>query len=161
MIYLIMGVVFMLAILVCPIILIALHQKNNKKIKTVENEYNQRLELANSALEELRNEYELMFDDIKYKELSYSDVNTIVDDIIDEIWNQKYQMNYILRGVDVIPNMTTDISEMSKEVIESINMNLWTNIDRYYDRAYFGAKIVRRVELLFVDYTNRHKPPIK
>lgn len=170
--YLIMGLLIMLAIVVTPIVVLILMNKNNKKIKAITDDYDKRIAeltinyekrllLAEKANEDIRNEYQSMFDDIHYKTLSYTELNEIIDSIVDELWNQKYQTNYLLRGVDIIPDMDGDIAEMAKEVTASINSNLWANIHRYYDSDYFGAMIVRRVQLLFIDYINRYKPPTK
>jgi hypothetical protein len=167
-----MGLLIMLAIVVTPIVVLILMNKNNEKIKAITDDYDKRIAdltinyekrllLAEQANDDIKNEYQSMFDDIHYKALSYTDLNEIIDSIVDELWNQKYQMNYLLRGVDIIPDMDGDIAEMAKEVTASINSNLWANIHRYYDSDYFGAMIVRRVQLLFIDYINRHKPPTK
>lgn len=170
--YLIMGLLIMGTIVVLPIVVVTLVCKNNKKIENIRNEcdkqifeltrsYEKRLILAEQTNEDIRNEYQSVFDDIHYKALSYTELNEIIDSVVDELWNQKYQMNYLLRGVDIIPGMDAEIAEMAKEVVASINKNLWANIYRYYDDEYFGAMIVRRVQLLFIDYINRHKPPAR
>ena len=171
-IYLIIGLLAMMSLTVCPILMLVFRYKVNNDINDIANKYDKeineltkdyekRLFLAENEANVIKEEYQNMVDDIHYKPLEYTELNTIVDDIVNELWSQKYQMNYLLRGVDVIPDMTNDIAEMAREVVSSINQNLWANIDRYYDRAYFGSMITRKVEILFIEYTNRHKPPSK
>lgn len=169
--YLIMGLLIMLALIVYPLIfilhtretkkLISMREEYEKKIKDLTDTYNARLTAAEETNEALRIEHDTMLDNIGYKDLSYEQVNTIVNDIIDEIWTQKYQLSYLLRGIDIIPDMGHDVAEMAGDVTRAINENLWINILKYYSKEYFGAQMARQVEMLFIDYTNKHKPPSK
>ena len=93
--------------------------------------------------------------------LSYEQCNTILENVIDDIWKNKYFLDYRLREVSIIPNMDQEITLFTKEVLASISDRVMLDLLRFYSHDYIVAKILRKSQMLFVDYTNTFKPNTK
>jgi len=93
--------------------------------------------------------------------LSFKECNEIVDYITNDIWKNKYFINYRLRDLTMIPNMDDEITLFVKEVINSISNNVMTECLKYYSHDYLIKKITRTGQSLFIDYTNSYKPNTK
>ena len=93
--------------------------------------------------------------------LSYKECNEIIDNIIDDIWKNKYYISYRLRDISIISHMDEEISVFVKEVIDSISNNVMIECLKYYSYDYLIKKITRTGQMLFIEYTNNHKPNTK
>ncbi len=93
--------------------------------------------------------------------LSFTECNEMVDYIIDDIWKNKYFLNYRLRELTIIPSMDDEITLFTKEIIDSISPNTMVEILKYYSYEYLIKKITRKAQMLLIDYTNTYKPSTK
>lgn len=93
--------------------------------------------------------------------LSFDDCNKIIDDIINDIWTNKYYLNYRLRELTIIPDMDAEINSFVKEVTTSIGSSVMLEILKYYQYNYIIKRITRKSQMLFVEYTRTFKPPTK
>lgn len=93
--------------------------------------------------------------------LSFKECNEIIEYITDDIWKNKYYISYRLRDVSIISQMDNEIAEFVKEVIGSISNNVMSECLKYYSYDYLIKKITRTGQMLFIEYTNTHKPNTK
>lgn len=93
--------------------------------------------------------------------LSFNECNDIIDYIVDDIWKNKYFINYRLRELTIIPAMDDEITSFVKEVVGAISDNVKMEIIKYYSYDYMIQKITRKSQMLFIDYTNNFKPSTK
>lgn len=93
--------------------------------------------------------------------LTYEEVNVIIEGIITEIFNNKYLLYYKLKEITVIPKMDEEITNITKEVINAFSDTLIHEIGKYYSKDFLVIMITRKVQILLVDYTNNHKPNTK
>lgn len=93
--------------------------------------------------------------------LSFSECNTIIDDVIDDIWKNKYFINYRLRDLTMIPSMDEEMQAFIKEVTSAIGNNTMNAILNYYTFDYVIKRITRKAQMLFIEYTNTYKPTTK
>ena len=93
--------------------------------------------------------------------LSYEDVNVIIEGIITEIFNNKYLLYYRLKEITVIPKMDEEVTNITKEVINAFSDTLIHEFNNYYSKDFLVKMITRKVQILLVDYTNTHKPNTK
>ena len=93
--------------------------------------------------------------------LSYDDINVIIEGIITEIFTNKYLLYYKLKDVRVIPNMDEEITTITKEVINAFSNDLIHEISKFYSKDFLVMMITRKVQILLVDYTNNNKPNTK
>ena len=93
--------------------------------------------------------------------LSFEECNTIIDNVVDDIWKNKYFLSYRLRDLTIIPNMDNEITEFTKEVLNSISDRVKVETMRYYSHDYMITRITRQAQMLFVDYIDKFKPSTK
>ena len=93
--------------------------------------------------------------------LSYEDVNVIIEGIISEIFTNKYLLYYKLKEITIIPKMDEEITTITKEVINAFSDTLIHEIGKYYSKDFLVMMITRKVQILLVDYTNNNKPNTK
>lgn len=150
-----------LAFIVWPTILFVTFRIDKKRKTDYEYNIKETEESHMIILNRTKMDYEKQLSDMHYKELSYDEVNQIIEDIINDIWTNRYFMHYTLKDASVIPNMDEDIANITKDVCEAIGDNIWVNIRKYYKADYFIQKITRRATILCMDYIKQHKPPSK
>jgi len=93
--------------------------------------------------------------------LTFEDCNKIIDDITNDIWQNKYFINYRLKEVVIISNMDKEIASFTEEVIHSIGDPVMVEALKYYSYDYIIQRIVRKSQMLFIEYTNTYKPSTK
>jgi len=93
--------------------------------------------------------------------LSFNECNEIVNYIIDDIWKNKYFINYRLREITIIPSMDSEITQFVKEVTSAIGDDVMIEILKYYSKDYIIKKITRDAQMLFIEYTKTFKPSTK
>lgn len=93
--------------------------------------------------------------------LTFDECNIIIDNIIDDIWNTKYYLNYRLRDLTMIPSMDTEISKFVEEVYKGIGDPVKLELLKYYSYEYLIQRITRKSQMLFVEYIDKFKPNSK
>lgn len=93
--------------------------------------------------------------------LSFEECNRIIDNVIEDIWKNKYFLSYRLRDLTIIPNMDNEITDFTKEVLNSISDRVKVETMRYYSHDYMITRITRQAQMLFVDYIDKFKPSTK
>lgn len=93
--------------------------------------------------------------------LSFSECNDIINDVVDDIWKNKYFIAYRLKEVSVIPAMDEEITSFVKEVVDALSEDVIKESCKYYSYDYIIKKITRQGQMLFIDYTNNYKPNAK
>lgn len=146
----IIGLILFMMILATVIIFILKSNDDMKKINIRISEMND--EFIN-ILNNLRGQSQL--------NLSFEQCNTIIDNIIDDIWTNKYYYIYRLKDVRVISKMSDEINMCVNDVLSAISDDVKLEICKYYTYEYLIKKITRQVKNLFIDYTYKFKPSTK
>lgn len=123
-------------------------------IDSIESEYIEKVQ-------EIQTEYQNSMDSISYTPLSVDDVNMIIADVIEELWNNKYLVAYRLKNAKVIANMDDEIREFSKEVYSALSANVIHNAKKYYSYNYMIERITRQATVLLFDYTKKYNSSSK
>ena len=135
-----------------------------EKAKILEDKQNEIQMITDMYMEEsneIKDGYEDTLSHIHYTDLSYEEVVKIVDDIFNEIWTNKYFMNYTIRELSVIPEMDKEIADITRDVYNALGDNVKHNLLKYCPMEYFIQKMTRRATILCMDYIKQNKPPIK
>ena len=138
-VYLIISSIILVAITSIVIYLILTNNKINKKINSME---------SNKQLP------------IKFN-ISFEDCDKYIDNVINDIWQNKYFLNYRLRDLVIIPEMDKEIKNLTEDVISSIGDPIMTEILNFYSYEYIIRKITRKAQMLFIEYTKTYKPSTK
>lgn len=93
--------------------------------------------------------------------LSFDECNKIVENIIDDVYQNKYYINYRLREITIIPKMDEEISNCVKDITNAIGDKVMIELLQYYKYDYIIIRITRKVQMLFIEYTNTFKPNTK
>ena len=93
--------------------------------------------------------------------LSFEQCEEILTVIIDDIYKNKYFLQYILRELTVIPKMDDEIQKITKDIYSAMSPYLIYSYRTYYTESYLISMITRRVQMLLVEYTNTYKPNVK
>lgn len=93
--------------------------------------------------------------------MSFEDCDRYIENIINDIWQNKYFMNYRLRDLVMIPEMDHEIESFTKDVLEAVGNRVMIEILKFYSHDYIIRKITRKAQVLFIDYTNTYKPSTK
>lgn len=93
--------------------------------------------------------------------LSFEECESILSIIIDDVYTNKYLVQYRLRDLTVIPKMDDEIKKITLDIISSMSDNLKRSFECYYTEGYLVSMITRKVQLLLIEYTNKHKPLVK
>lgn len=174
--YAITGLTLLLSFVIGPYLMYYVHN-NVKKIKydliekheTIQRETNDAYlseidrvkTIYKNDIEMMKRKYDEKVESMHYTELSLDDVETVVNSVIQEIWTNKYYLNYYIRNVVIIPKMPEEISDMTKDVYAALSPNVKINALKYYTNEYFLQKIIRQTEMHFMEYTKQHRPPSK
>lgn len=143
---------------VLPIIIYIRYEIRYKKRMEYEKEkYNDELMVKQLAITEQEKTKRMP----EYRDIPYDELNAIIDDIINDIWKNKYLWKYKLKEVVMIKDMNKEIEAFTGEVLSSLGKNLLHNCDKYYTHEYFVKKITRHSMFLFIEYTKENRPPIK
>lgn len=94
-------------------------------------------------------------------QLTYNEVNEIIEGIIMEIFTNKYLLYYKLKDIRIIPNMDQEITNITKEIINAFSDTFIHACHSYYSNDFLVMMITRKVQILLVDYTNNNKPNTK
>ncbi len=93
--------------------------------------------------------------------LSFIEVNEVIDTVIDEVYKQKYLLHYTLKELVVIPDMNNEIKKLTTEVLDAFSESFLNEVYKYYTRQYFIYMITRKCQMLLVEWTHTHKPNTK
>lgn len=93
--------------------------------------------------------------------MSFEDCDKYIENVINDIWQNKYFMNYRLRDLVMIPEMDKEIESFTKDVMEAIGNRVMIELLKFYSYEYIIRKITRKAQVLFIDYTNNFKPSTK
>lgn len=170
--YLILGAVMIVYLMVFPIIIYvhSTKRKNSNIAALAEKEEIDDMHRAEiSQIEEdhknqiksIERDHEETIKNMKYTPLSFEDINEILTTVMDELWVNKYYMNYYLRDAAVVPDVDKDIANFSKEVFSALSENVVDNALKYYKFDYLIEKITRQSTIIFMDYIKKNKPPSK
>lgn len=91
---------------------------------------------------------------------SFDECNDIINTVINEVYTNKYLLYYTIKEITMIPKMDEEIKKITTEVYSSFSETMLTSILQYYSKEYLIKLITRRVQLLLVDYIDKHKPNV-
>ena len=156
------GIMMILTYTILPVVGCIIYMKRTKE-KEIEAQRRYDAEMiARFDNESKKREYEIQKAQTPiHRDIAYDELERIIENVITEIWNNKYLWNYRLRDVRVIPNMPNEIDNFVKEVISSLGSNIMYNLDKYYTHEYFVRKVARRSQILFVEYQRAYRPQTK
>ena len=98
---------------------------------------------------------------IQYPPLSFDQCNEVLFTLIDDIYKNKYFLQYRLKDIVIIPKMDQEIEKITKEIYSGLSDHLKYSFSIYYSEDYVISMITRKVQLLLVEYTNTYKPSTK
>lgn len=93
--------------------------------------------------------------------IPFDETIKIIDNVIDDVWKNKYFLYYRLKEIRIIANMDDEVSSLAKEIITSFSKEFMETVSMYFTDEYFAQMITRRAQMLIVDYTNTYKPSTK
>ena len=93
--------------------------------------------------------------------LTFDEVNSVIDAIVNEIWTNKYEITYTLKDLRVIPKLDQEIRDITKDILNAFSDDFKQNVYRYYSKEYFIILITRKAQYLTIAYTKDHKPSSK
>lgn len=171
-VYLILGAVMIVYLMIFPIIIYihSVKSKNmNAKLLAEKEEIDAKYVEEIAMLEsDHKNQIELIershadtINNMNHAPLTFEDINEIIAAVMDELWVNKYYMNYYLRDAAVVPDVDKDIANFSKEVFSALSQNVVDNALKYYKFDYLIEKITRQSTVIFMDYIKKNKPPSK
>lgn len=106
------------------------------------------------------NQGKLRRKELELENLTFDDVCTVIDCIVKEVID-KHFLNYRLRDIRIIPDMSDDVNTITKEIYESFSRTFIRQAMKFYSKEYFIRLITRRVEIYLVQYTDQYKPTTK
>lgn len=104
---------------------------------------------------------ELIKSNSKKLNLTFEEVNEVIDEVYEEITKKKYMLYYRLKELSIIPDMEGEAKIISNEILNAFDPGFIEQVHKYYSTEYFIRMITRRVQMFLVDYTNTYKPPVK
>lgn len=104
---------------------------------------------------------ELIKSNSKKLNLTFEEVNEVIDEVYEEITKKKYMLYYRLKELSIIPDMEGEAKIISNEILNAFDPGFIEQVHKYYSSEYFIRMITRRVQMFLVDYTNTYKPPVK
>lgn len=92
--------------------------------------------------------------------MSFEECNTVINAVVEEVYNHKYGLYYKLKEMTIIPNMDEEIMAMTKEVLESFSESQYREFNRYYTKEYIARLITRKIQIKLIDYVGNNKPNV-
>ena len=90
--------------------------------------------------------------------MSFEDVNEVLETVLMDIWSNKYLLYYRLRDIIVIPNMDEEARLITKDVMDALSPEFINYASRYYNTDHITRMIVRKAQVLLIEYLDKHKP---
>ena len=92
--------------------------------------------------------------------MTFAECNEVIDQVVNEVYGNKYLLNYRLRQLTVIPDLENETISMIKEIFNAFSDEQKNNIYLYYTEEYFIQLITRKCQVLLINYTNEYKPKV-
>lgn len=114
-----------------------------------------------SKLEDINNENPKVETATKKLNISFDEMNKIIDSVFEEISQNKYLIHYILREIKVIPKMDEEIKSLTMDVLHAFSPEFRETLYSVYSEDYVIQMITRRSQKFMIDYLDKHKPRSK
>ena len=93
--------------------------------------------------------------------MSFDEMNKIIDAVFEEISQNKYLIHYILKEIKVIPKMDEEIRNLTMDVLHAFSPEFRQTLYSVYSEDYVVKMLTRRSQKFMIEYLDKHKPRSK
>lgn len=96
--------------------------------------------------------------DSDFEAMEYDELMGIIDSTIMQQFKFKYELDYKLKDIRVLNDFEKELDELSKSVLLSFGSNFYRHVDYYHDRDYVYRYVVKKTEIMLLEFADRIKP---
>lgn len=96
--------------------------------------------------------------DSDFEAMEYDELMGIIDSTIMQQFKFKYELDYKLKDIRVLNDFEKELDELSKSVLLSFGSNFYRHVDYYHDRDYIYRYVVKKTEIMLLEFADRIKP---